>query len=106
MLFVNPPYRGLTANDAIGPGPVAPEKTNLVLRAVWEHRRIVASIAGESGAGLCDLATAIPYPERREDFPTLHHLDPVHFSEAGADAAGQFVASAIMDQRLLPSSTA
>jgi len=106
MLFVNPPYRGLAANDLIGPGSVAPEKTNLVLRAVWEHRRIVAGIAGETGGGLCDLAAAIPYPERREDFPTLHHLDPVHFSEAGADAAGQFVASAIMDQRLLPLSTA
>lgn len=102
-MYVNPPYRELALNDQFGPGEADPEKVNLAFRAVWEHRRIVETLAREVAAGLCDLAGIIPYPDRHDDFPTLHHLDPAHFSATGADEAARIIAKAIVDQALLPS---
>ncbi len=105
-MYVNPPYRDLALNDELGPGEVDPRKVNVAFRAVWEHRRIVETLAREVAAGLCDLAGVFPYPDRREDFPTPHHLDPVHFSATGADEAAKIIAKAILDQALLPSASA
>jgi lysophospholipase L1-like esterase len=98
LLFVNPLYRDLDANDAADP---AAPGTNLAFRAVWEHRRIVENLAKRLGEGLVDLRGNIPYPATRAAFPTNAYLDPVHFSPAGADRAAALVAEAIMAQNLL-----
>jgi len=99
LLFVNPNYRDLGANDAADP---AAPGTNLAFRAVWEHRRIVASLAQRLGEGLVDLRGRISYTDARNAFPTPDYLDPVHFSPAGADRAAAIVAEAILAQNLLP----
>jgi lysophospholipase L1-like esterase len=99
LLFVNPLYRDLDANDTADP---AAPGTNLAFRAVWEHRRIVENLAQRLGEGLVDLRGRIPYSEARDAFPTQEYRDPVHFSPAGADSAAAIVADAILAQNLLP----
>jgi lysophospholipase L1-like esterase len=99
LLFVNPLYRDLDANDAADP---AAPGTNLAFRAVWEHRRIVDNLAARLGEGLVDLRGKIPYPGARDAFPSPDYLDPVHFSPAGADRAAAIVAAEILAQNLLP----
>ncbi len=95
VLLVNPPFHGLENPD------YNPDDGNNLQRGVFEHRRVIADVGEALGVSVLDMLPMMPVPPPNRESANEYYVDPVHFTEKGADIFASGIARHVVESGLL-----